>query len=246
MDIKRWNQRFIQQANWTKNLRAHLLSRFSIPLDSKILEVGSGTSAVLQEYHLNNSFCVGVDLSLNSLMYSRKADATINLTCGDAHEIPLSSSYFDITYCHYLLLWVKDPMKVIREMKRVTKKGGIVAAFAEPDYQARIDHPDVFIKIGQLQNYSLQFQGVNLSMGRQLAEAMVLAGLKDVRAGVLAGEWNKNSISDFESEWSVIANDLGGLVTPEKIVNFRSNARDAWIEGSVTFFVPTFYAFGRV
>ena len=37
---------------------------------------------------------------------------------------PFTNASFDLTFCHYLLLWLKDPLSAIKEMKRVTRPGG--------------------------------------------------------------------------------------------------------------------------
>lgn len=241
-----WHTRFIQQAGWTRNLRNHLMTRFDIPSNPTFLDVGCGTGALLPEQEIYSNNVFGLDKDLAVLLYANQTAQSAKLLCADALAMPLPQDYFDLTFCHYLLLWVHDPMKVIREMVRITKPGGYVVAYAEPDYQARIDHPEIFHNIGQLQNHSLQFQGVNLTIGRQLGQIFSNAGLSDVRSGVLAGEWTEQNYDDFEREWAVIAYDLGGLVTPERILELRHDASRAWREGSITLYIPTLYAFGKV
>lgn len=246
MEIPDWHKRFKQQAGWTENLRSYLLSRIELPQDAKVLDVGCGTGALLPEFAARSSITIGLDINFSRLTFAQTAVSEPNLLCADANNIPLPSACFDLTFCHYMLLWFSKPLMGISEMARVTREEGYVIAFAEPDYQARIDYPEVFQKIGELQNHSLRFQGVNLIIGRQLGQLFTQAGLKDVRTGVLAGEWTDLSQNDFEAEWSVIAYDLGGLVATEKILDMRAEAKEAWLSGSPTLYVPTLYAFGRV
>jgi len=78
---------------------------------------------------------------------------------------------------------------MLKEMKRVTKPGKYVIAFAEPDYLARIDYPEVFQKIGEVQNRSLAFQGADLSLGRRIKELFLEAGLMNINGGSLAASW---------------------------------------------------------
>lgn len=241
-----WHTRFKQQAGWTRNLRKHLISRFDLPPNPRIMDVGSGTGALLAEQVSLSDEVFGLDKDINALWFSKAENSTVHLINADANRMPLPDDYFDLTFCHYLLMWISDPNKVVKEMARITRPGGFVVAYAEPDYQARIDHPEIFQKLGQLQNHSLQFQGVNLTIGRQLGQIFSNAGLNDVRSGVLAGEWTEQSNEDFESEWAVIAYDLGGLVTPEKILEIRQDAHQAWMAGSITLYIPTLYAFGQV
>jgi SAM-dependent methyltransferase len=58
----------------------------------------------------------------------------------DRHTLPFQP-VFDVTFCHFLLLWVSNPEKVVAEMGRVTRPGGSVR-LAEPDYGGRIDYPE--------------------------------------------------------------------------------------------------------
>jgi len=241
-----WHTRFTQQAGWTKNLRNHLMTRFDLPDHPVILDVGCGTGALLPEQENYSDEVYGLDKDFEALKFASQNNDQTQLTCANALAMPFPSNYFDLTFCHYLLMWIANPIKVIHEMVRITKPGGYVVAYAEPDYQARIDHPEIFHNIGLLQNHSLQFQGINLAIGRQLGQIFSHAGLVDVRSGVLAGEWTEQNFEDFEREWAVIAYDLGGLVTPERILELRQEASHAWQEGSITLYIPTLYAFGRV
>ncbi|KAJ9119180.1 hypothetical protein QFC22_003672 [Naganishia vaughanmartiniae] len=47
---------------------------------------------------------------------------------GDIFHLPFSDATFDITYCHQVLCHLTDPKETMKEMIRVTKPGGIVAA----------------------------------------------------------------------------------------------------------------------
>jgi SAM-dependent methyltransferase len=51
---------------------------------------------------------------------------------GDAQQIPFHDGVFDLVTCQTVLIHVKDPRAVLREMMRVLKPGGLVAV-AEPN-----------------------------------------------------------------------------------------------------------------
>lgn len=44
----------------------------------------------------------------------------------------------------------------------------------------------------------------------------------------------------------MIAYDLGGLVPVDEILAFKLKARETWLSGRATVFIPTFYAYGMV
>jgi ubiquinone/menaquinone biosynthesis C-methylase UbiE len=53
----------------------------------------------------------------------------------DGNQLPFSDGTFDIVYCHQTLQHVGNPSHLLKEMRRVTKEGGLVAA-RDADYKA--------------------------------------------------------------------------------------------------------------
>jgi len=239
-----WHKHFAQQAGWTTRVRQYLLNRSNLPGDSNVLEVGCGSGALLSDPLFDGYDMVGLDLDLDRLAYCRELISGQKLIGGDGYKLPLKDGSFDLVYCHYLLLWCKDPLAILKEMVRVCRPGGYVMCFGEPDYSSRIDYPEVYQKLGRLQNHSLEFQGVNLAIGRQMGDLCVSSGLSQVNIGVIGFERMKQSMEDFENEWELIAYDLGGLVPLDDILELRAEAKTLWMEGRSTLFIPTFYAFG--
>lgn len=247
LDNAIWHKRFLEQAGWTRNLRSFLLDKIELPENADILDVGCGTGALSMDFEPYQGTYTGLDLDHNRLAYAHTHFADTNLICAKGENMPLRNQSFDLVFCHYLLLWIQHPAQLLKEMSRISRKGGIVAAFSEPDYLARVDHPGVLHKIGQLQNHSLQEQGVNLSIGRQLNQLFHQAGLVDVHNGVLGGEWSNDpqSTLSFESEWEMIVYDLSTYLTTAEINAYKDDAQEAWLTGNKTLFIPTFYAYGR-
>jgi SAM-dependent methyltransferase len=249
LSLDYWHLRYQQQAHWTENLRKYLYDRVGIQNAKKILDVGCGTGVLLAELcRVTTASVYGLDISHNSLTMGKQyVPRSIN-TNGDAHNQPFDAGTFDISLCHFLLLWVTKPLQVIREMARITREGGYVIAIAEPDYGGRIDFPLELSQIGQWQIESLRKQGANPSIGRELLSLFSLAGLENIEVGVMGGQWgqqiNKN---DFALEWEVIRSDL--YTNNMSDVNFSElktldlSARE---KHQRILFVPTFYAIGKV
>ncbi|MCJ1389517.1 hypothetical protein MMC18_002374 [Xylographa bjoerkii] len=61
---------------------------------------------------------------------------------GDAYKLPFADATFDIAYCHQMLTHLKAPWDALREMLRVTKPAGIVAA-REGDLETECVWPDL-------------------------------------------------------------------------------------------------------
>jgi len=245
-----WHLRYLQQALWTRDLRRYLLGRAGIAQANRALEVGCGTGAILSEIpdtrSANSLEIHGLDINQENLELARAHAPTSNLIQGDAHFLPYETASIDLTFCHFLLLWVRDPIQTIAEMKRVTRSGGAVIALAEPDYGGRIDYPAELSQLGDWQRQSLIQQGADPLIGRRLAAIFHSANLVDVETGVLGGQWRQGlSKEGFENEWRVLLDDLAEVAPKAKIGELRKMDEIAWLRGERILYVPTFYAWAR-
>ena len=236
-----WHTRYLQQAGWTRNLRNYLFDKAGLKNAQHVLEVGCGTGAILRELTPPASLH-GLDLDPAALAECRINASTVSLTRGDGHCLPYPDQSFDIAYCHYLLLWVHDPLQVVREMARV---GRTVLALAEPDYGQRVDAPAALKLIGEWQTESLRRQGANPSFGAVLAETFHQAGIKLIETGPIQNQAVMRSVEDWENEWAVMEADLEGIVSSEKIQKMKKLDEAARKHGKRTLHVPTNFAWGR-
>ncbi|MDT8381345.1 MAG: methyltransferase domain-containing protein [Brevefilum sp.] len=248
LSLDLWHRRYTQQAKWSQEIRQYLLGKITLGEGDKILEVGSGTGAVLsllsKETHAQ---CYGIDIDFSSLSFSAKLDHPLDLTAGDAYALPFPDNNFNLTYCHYLLLWIKHPLSAIAEMVRVTRPGGLVIALAEPDYQARIDHPPNLAHLGKIQTQSLGEQGAETAMGRKLSGLFHDAGLQNITSGILGAQWDPTATGEIdETEWLMIRADTAEHLSPEALEAYRRAESKARREERRVLFIPTFYASGFV
>jgi ubiquinone/menaquinone biosynthesis C-methylase UbiE len=241
-----WHTRYIQQAQWTRELREYLFEKSGSKNARRILEVGCGTGAILST--LETSAAIhGLDLDRASLSEARLHAPQAWLTRGDTIELPYASDIFDITFCHFLLLWIKNPLQSLLEMKRVTKPNGYILALAEPDYSARVDKPAELSQLGKWQNESLKRQGADIHLGAQLANLFYQAGIKIIETGTIQGRENEALQPDeWEKEWAVLESDLTGIVPQQEIRHMKILDKKALTAGERVLFVPTFFAWGQV
>lgn len=209
------------------------------------MEVGCGTGVLLSELQSRTQgLSYGVDLDSSSLHHAQEHARGARLAQADGAALPFPGQTFDLALCHFLLLWVSNPEQVLVEMARVTRLGGFVLALAEPDYGGRIDHPDELVILGRWQQDSLEKQGADPRIGRKLAEIFHRAGLNEVEAGVLGGQWRgEPSRPEWELEWAVLESDLNEV---ERLSSLRALDWTARERGERVLFVPTFYAWGKV
>jgi len=240
--ITDWHNRFQIQANWTKAIRDHILKKISISQTSKILEIGCGTGVILKDIsHLGYQYLYGLDLDFSAVKFAFQVHYQGFFVNGNAFQLPFKTAIYDVTFCHYFLLWILDPLKAINEMIRITKPGGFIIAFAEPDYLSRIIFPNELKQFTDLQTKSLETQGVDISMGRKLKSIFHEAGLFEINAGIIGAEWQHEP--DFvASEINTLMLDIKFIETEFDLTRLESLMQ---VKGIVNF-VPTFYAYGRV
>lgn len=240
-----WHSRFLQQASWTSDLRAYLFDRAGLTGAHRVLEAGCGTGAVLTS--LTTPAAIhGLDLEPARLVEAHGHVPAAQLVCGDALRLPYPCGDFDITFCHFLLLWVRDPLIALLEMKRVTRPGGSVLALAEPDYDSRLDEPESLAVLGRWQAESLRRQGADTGLGGRLADLFRQAGIQPVETGMLQADGKRlPDAEDRDLEWAVLTADLEGRVTPQELSKMRKLDQQAWERGERVLHVPTYFAWGR-
>ena len=246
MNAQDWAARYEQQAGWTRDLRNYLFAKLKLPSLSRVLEVGCGSGAVLKEYAHHGWRLYGLDKQLAYLALAGVSAPETHLAGGDALSLPFPANTFSLCFCHYFLLWTQ-PEQALIEMRRVTQPGGTILALAEPDYGGRVDYPQELVEVGRLQTEGLQNQGADPLCGRKLRAYFQAAGLADIQAGVMGGNWSDGMASSgLEQEWATLRNDLAGRIDPQRLSALQSLDLQAWQDGVRILYVPTFYASGRV
>ncbi len=180
------HKRYLLQANWSRPFREYLYPKLGKKTGIDILEVGCGTGAVLEcvrnELAEAAGSVYGLDQDRRALRFADRGKP-FRLIEGNAEKLPFPNGSFDFVFCHYLLLWVKDPEKVLREMKRVTAKGGICAAIAEPCYDEMKAEPDRIRGLAEQQRRALAVKGADTGIGCRLGELFRAAGFQRTEWG---------------------------------------------------------------
>jgi len=107
---------------------------------------------------------------------------------GDVHALDFADDSFDVVHAHQVLQHVADPVQALREMRRVCKPGGIVAA-RDSDYAGFVWHPEVpeFDHWMELYQAAARANGGEPDAGRRLLAWARSAGFTDVTPS--AGVW---------------------------------------------------------
>lgn len=115
--------------------RRFLVSRVPVGPGDAVLDVASGTAAVAIELaRRTGCSVVGVDQSNEMLAVGRRRveqaglKDRVRLVRGNAEQLPFQDATFDAVTFTYLLRYVDDREATMRELVRVTRPGGTIAA----------------------------------------------------------------------------------------------------------------------
>jgi ubiquinone/menaquinone biosynthesis methyltransferase len=116
---------FGQDPRW----RTRLVSSLAASPDDVVLDVATGTGLVARalrdRYHCR---VVGLDRSADMLSAAADRNGHMPLVRGRAERLPFPDESFDHLTFTYLLRYVDDPAAVMRELARVVRPGGRIAA----------------------------------------------------------------------------------------------------------------------
>jgi SAM-dependent methyltransferase len=122
----------LQMGRWSRRLAPRFLDFVGINEAQSVLDVGCGTG--------NLSFCLaqnpsiravrGVDISPAYVAHAcrKSRDARMGFQIGDACALPFADGTFDHALSLLVLQFIPRPERAVREMRRVTRPGGTVAA----------------------------------------------------------------------------------------------------------------------
>lgn len=173
---------------------AYLLPRLRSGMS--ILDVGCGPGTItldLAEAVGESGAVIGIEnvpapLETARANAERRGDGHTRFELADVYALPYDDDSFDVVHAHQVLQHLADPVAALREMVRVARPGGLIAA-RDADYAAMTWHPaspgltrwlDVYRRLARA-------NGGEPDAGRRLLGWAHAAGLRDVTAS--ASTW---------------------------------------------------------
>lgn len=127
---------------WSRLVAREFLAWLGRPPGQRWLEVGCGTGAltgrILED--CAPAAVIAVDRSPGYLAYARRRlpDARLRGSVADAQGLPLADRRLDAAVSGLVLNFVPDPLRMVAEMRRVLRPGGVVAVYLW-DYAGRME-----------------------------------------------------------------------------------------------------------
>lgn len=154
----------------------------------RLLDVGAGPATITADLAeiVGPQGVVALEVSESALEVTRAGLAERGLTqvglqVGDAQALPFADSSFDVVHAHQVLQHLGDPVQALRELARVTRRGGVVAT-RDSDYGGFTWHPATPALDTWLEHYQRLARGLGAEpdAGRHYRAWARAAGLSDV------------------------------------------------------------------
>ncbi|BFU46196.1 class I SAM-dependent methyltransferase [Krasilnikovia sp. MM14-A1004] len=171
-----------------ENSAAYLLPWLSSGLT--VLDVGCGPGTITADLatRVTPGRVTALEVTEAALDLARtevrgRGITTVDFAVGDAHALAFPDATFDVVHAHQVLQHLGDPVAALREMRRVTRPGGLVAV-RDSDYAAftwfpRLPELDEWL---ELYERVARGNGGEPDAGRRLLSWAHAAGFTDVTA----------------------------------------------------------------
>ena len=167
-----------------ENSAAYLLPH--LRAQQRLLDVGCGPGTLTVDLAARVTSVTALEqtaeaLDLARVEAERQGARAVEFRVADVHALPFDDGEFDVVHAHQVLQHVADPVQALREMRRVTRPGGIVAV-RDSDYAAFAWFP----QLTALDHWAALYQrcaranGGEPDAGRRLLSWAQAAGFSDV------------------------------------------------------------------
>lgn len=155
---------------------------------ASLLDVGAGPGTITADLAERVARVTATEISEEALGLSRalageRGVVNVDFSVEDVHALTFPDDTFNVAHAHQVLQHVADPVQALREMRRVTKPGGLVAA-RDSDYAAFTWWPllpelDEWMALYQV---AARANGGEPDAGRRMLSWTRAAGFSDVVA----------------------------------------------------------------
>lgn len=232
----------LQMGRWSCRLAPLFVEFAGSAGAARFLDVGCGTG--------NLSFCLahnpdvvsvhGIDLSPPYIDYAKKRnrDARLNFQVGNACALPFADASFECALSMLALQFIPQARLAVREMARVTRRGGTVAAATWDARGGFVAYRMILDTAAMLDRKGREFRAAActrpMSRPAALLRTWIDAGLVDITHDMITIRMEFASFTDFwapnEGTEGPVANFVSTLGTNSK-ARLREAVMQAYLDG---------------
>ncbi|HWN22063.1 MAG TPA: methyltransferase domain-containing protein [Gaiellaceae bacterium] len=209
------------------NAYDRFMGRYSTPLAPELadfagvqpgqraLDVGCGPGALTSELvaRLGAEAVAAVDPSESFVAAARERHADVDVRRASAEGLPFADDEFDVTLAQLVVHFMTDPVAGLREMARVTRPGGVVAACVWDHAGGRGPLSLYWTAVRQLDPGAPDESGLAGAREGDLTELFGKAGLDEVVDADLAVQVEHSSFEGWWEPFTLGVGPAGGYVT---------------------------------
>ena len=149
-----------------------------------VLDVGCGVGSVALDLapRIAPGRVAGIDADPGQIEVARRSAAeraidNARFQTGSVHELPFDDASFDVAYANAVLMYVRDPVAALTEMRRVLRPDGL-AAVSDDDLGTIVMSPErpELLRGAELFERAVAHEGGNTRYSRHLRSLMLQAG----------------------------------------------------------------------
>lgn len=151
---------------------------------------------------------IGIDPSAEVIEQASQSNRNkrdnITFEVGDAANLRFEDSTFDVVHAHQVLQHVSDPVAILREMRRVTKKAGGIISLREGDLPGSLLYPDpdnIYPTFTDVYTKTARATGADPQLGRKLHVYLRKAGLKRQEISINTTAMSYGANKPEEAKW---------------------------------------------
>jgi SAM-dependent methyltransferase len=202
---------------YSTRLSSQLADYAGVRSGQRAIDVGCGPGALTSELvdRLGPTNVFAIDPSESFVAAARKRFRGVDIRLAAAEQLPFPDKGFDAALAQLVVHFMSDPVAGLREMTRVVRKGGVVAACVWDHGSASGQGPlTVFWQAARELEPDMkdESQGAGAREGH-LAELFATAGLRDVEATALVARAVHPSFEEWWGPFTLGVGPAGAYVS---------------------------------
>jgi SAM-dependent methyltransferase len=193
---------------YSSRLAAPFADLAGVGAGQRVLDVGCGPGALTSELvaRLGPDAVAAVDPSSSFVAAARERHPGVDVRLGAAEKLPFDDGAFDTALAQLVVHFMADPVAGLREMARVTRPGGVIAACVW-DHAGEHGPLSVFWRAARTLDPTVHDES-DLAGAREghLAELFAAAGIREIEETVLGVRVEHAS---FEEWWEPFTFGVG-------------------------------------
>jgi SAM-dependent methyltransferase len=193
---------------WSSQLSPQLADFADVGPGQRVLDVGSGPGALTAELvaRIGPEGVAAVDPSASFVAAARTRHPGVEVREASAEDLPFADDSFDVSLAQLVVHFMADPVAGLREMARVTRRDGIVAACVWDFGGGRGPLGPFWEAVREADSNAVDESNLAGAREGHLAELFEAAGITGVEEATLVAS---RSYATFDDWWEPFTRGVG-------------------------------------